>query len=182
MTKNYKILPGGIYHIFNRGNNKRLLFYSDENYDYFVSLMDKHLNPYGNILAYVLLPNHFHIVVDFYFEQETDSVYLPQKLSNFFNAYAKAFNKQHGERGSLFQSSFKRSPIKDDDHLRRIISYVHWNPEKHKMVKDYKQYPHSSYPKLESNTDSVVNVVRTLEVFQGFKAMVTYHQAFINMQ
>nr|WP_319398398.1 hypothetical protein [uncultured Carboxylicivirga sp.] len=57
------ILPERYYHIFNRGANKKRIFYTSANYNYFLFLLKKFLLVHFDVLAYSLLPNHFHIIV-----------------------------------------------------------------------------------------------------------------------
>lgn len=54
---------GKIYHIFNRGNNSQTIFSSIENYDYFLSKIEEYIKPYASILAWCLMPNHFHLMI-----------------------------------------------------------------------------------------------------------------------
>jgi putative transposase len=56
--------PGGIYHIYNQGNNRQLIFFNRENYLFFLRKIRNHIQPYGNILAWCLIPNHFHLMVE----------------------------------------------------------------------------------------------------------------------
>jgi putative transposase len=52
-----------IYHIYNRGNNKQLIFFKDENYRYFLRKARSSILPLADILAFCLMPNHFHFMV-----------------------------------------------------------------------------------------------------------------------
>ena len=54
---------GNIYHIFNQGNNREKIFFNDENKKYFLNKIRKHILPYADILAWCLMPNHFHLMV-----------------------------------------------------------------------------------------------------------------------
>ncbi|MEZ4906813.1 MAG: hypothetical protein R2771_04020 [Saprospiraceae bacterium] len=49
-----------IYHIYNQGNNRQTVYFSDENYKYFLWKMRAYLLPFGDMIAYCLMPNHFH--------------------------------------------------------------------------------------------------------------------------
>ena len=54
---------GEYYHIYNRGNNSEMLFYNDDNYNYFLELYSKYIEPIAHTFAYCLMPNHFHFVI-----------------------------------------------------------------------------------------------------------------------
>ena len=79
------------YHIYNRGINSDNIFLSDENKAYFLKLLSKYLSEKIDVYAYCLMDNHFHIVLKIIEEERI----VTQSFSNFFNAYAKAFNKQN---------------------------------------------------------------------------------------
>src|SRR6516225_11449480 len=52
-----------IYHIYNRGNNREKLFFGRRHYEYFLDRMETDLFPYADILAWCLMPNHFHFLI-----------------------------------------------------------------------------------------------------------------------
>ena len=52
-----------IYHIFNRGNDKQLIFYTEDNYYFFLKKVGKYISPYCDILCCCLMPNHFHFLI-----------------------------------------------------------------------------------------------------------------------
>ena len=54
---------GNLYHIYNQGNNRQQLFFSRENYLFFLKKIKKHILPHADILAWCLMPNHFHLMV-----------------------------------------------------------------------------------------------------------------------
>jgi hypothetical protein len=66
-------------------------------------------------------------------------------FSNFFNAYAKAINKAYGRTGSLFQHPFGRVPVLTQTHLTRLVCYIHFNPQRHGLISDFREWPYSSY-------------------------------------
>ena len=57
------IEPNHIYHIYNQGNNRQKIFFNRENYLYFLKKVKQHILPYADILAWCLMPNHFHLLV-----------------------------------------------------------------------------------------------------------------------
>lgn len=63
MNQHELLLQGRYYHIFNRGINSCNLFRKADNYNYFLELYDKHISPIADTYAWVLMPNHFHLMV-----------------------------------------------------------------------------------------------------------------------
>lgn len=49
-----------LFHIYNQGNNRRQVFFSDENYEFFLWKMKAYLLPFGDFVAWCLMPSHFH--------------------------------------------------------------------------------------------------------------------------
>ncbi len=124
------------YHIFNRGINGCTIFNSDENKRYFLELAGKHLTKKASISAFCLLNNHYHLLI----KVNSDTVEITQALSNLFNAYSKAFNKQNNRTGSLFEKHFKRKSVDSEDYFKTVICYIHRNP-----IKNWEHYTFSSY-------------------------------------
>ena len=57
------IISEETYHIYNKGNNQETLFLKNENYLQFLMLFRKFVSPYCKVLAYCLMPNHFHFLI-----------------------------------------------------------------------------------------------------------------------
>ena len=123
---------------------------------------------YVEMLAYCLLPNHFHLLVHIT-EEESENV--SQQFSNMFNAYAKAINKQENRHGPLFEKPFRRKLVEDEDYLRQLIFYIHSNPKHHNVYKEFDKYQHSSYQSILS--DKLTQLKRDL-VFELFGAQNTF--------
>lgn len=62
--------PGKYYHIFNHAIGSENLFREKTNYEYFLTLYDKYISPIAYTHAWVLMPNHFHLLVEL--KQESD--------------------------------------------------------------------------------------------------------------
>jgi putative transposase len=146
--------PGQYYHIYNRGNNRENLFVEDRNYRYFLQLYSKHIAPVAETYAYCLLRNHFHFLVRIQDQEHlTDlqdlsgvpSAKPSQAFSNLFNAYTRAFNRAYGRTGALFQRRFGRKQISSDAYFTQVVIYIHQNPQKHKFVDDFRDWPYLSY-------------------------------------
>ena len=72
---------------------------------------------------------------------KTSEVLVRQHFSNFFNSYAKAINTAHQRTGSLFQNRFGRMKVDSDRYFTRLIHYIHFNPQKHGFVEDFRAVP-----------------------------------------
>ena len=100
------LLPENTYHLFSRANGNELLFLNDNNYQFFLDRFQKHTVPVANTLAFCLLPNHFHILVqiktvkeikDYYeeikagesYNEEIQAAFIMKKFSNCLNSYTK---------------------------------------------------------------------------------------------
>jgi len=59
----YPLETGRYYHIYNRGINSCDLFTEEDNYNYFLNLYEKYIDPIADTFAWVLMPNHFHILI-----------------------------------------------------------------------------------------------------------------------
>ena len=124
-----------------------------------------HITNYGDIC---LMPNHFHTLIKIKsLEQilkiekfaklvgapagfKNMSGLMSKKFGNFFNSYAKAFNKMYDRKGSLSNSPFKVKEIDSDTYLSNVIFYIHHNPVHHGFVLNIGDWPHSSYHSLLS--------------------------------
>jgi len=154
------VLFGNTYHIYNRGINGCDLFREKENYDYFLGLYDKHISSIADTYAWVLMKNHFHLLVKIKDESKIqnlasnspDRVPNPVRaedpsrhFSNLFNSYAQAFNKRFGRHGNLFERPFKRKLISGIEDYKRLVVYIHNNPVHHGFTKYAMDYQWSSY-------------------------------------
>lgn len=158
------LVPVQFFHIYNRGNNRENIFLEEKNYFYFLELFGNYISKIADTFAYCLLKNHFHFLVwlkelvSFEKSNDTSSRSLSQPFSNFFNAYAKSINKQYHRTGSLFQARFGRRRVKTEQQLAYLIYYIHFNPQKHEFVNDFRKYQFSSYNSIIS--DKPTHLVR----------------------
>ena len=167
------LLPDRCFHIYNRGNNGENIFLEEKNYPYFLDLMRKHLLPVGDILAYCMLKNHFHLLVRT--KAEPLEKNISKAFSNFFNAYAKAINKAYNRTGSLFQDRFKRILIEDEEYIINLVTYIHLNPERHGIANDFRSY--SSYKDYLGGKPSIVKKEHILSIFHSVENFKAIHEA-----
>ncbi len=58
-----QLCAGEYYHLYNRGNNRERIFYERENYLFFLRQVRRYLVPVLEIIAYCLMPTHYHLLV-----------------------------------------------------------------------------------------------------------------------
>lgn len=165
---------GCFYHIYNRGNNSGIIFKEDANFLYFLILLKKHISPIAEIYTYCLLNNHFHLLIKIK-ENEDNKVKYEQSFSNLFNAYAKAYNKKYNRTGKLFEERFKKIKIDDEFYLTELIYYIHANPQKHGILKDFRDYKYSSYKTIISSKPTVLSRDEVIKWFGGLSFFIEYH-------
>ncbi len=148
MTRQINIAPNEFYHVYNRGVEKRKTFLSRVDYERFIALLylanqtepadlkyqgesiaevteDRAGEPLVEIVAYCLMPNHFHLLLREIIEGGTAR--FMQKLTTGYTMY---FNKRNERSGALFQGTYKASHVHDDRYFRYLVSYIHLNPVK----------------------------------------------------
>jgi putative transposase len=143
----------GIYHIYNRGNNQQTIFFSDENYFYFLRKCHQYLNPFSSILAWCLMPNHFHFLINVNDESlkpvKSGGIVMPAITNGFRllqSSYAKGLNKQLNRTGNLFQQKTKAKWTNDaKDYSIITFHYIHQNPVAAGLVKKPEEWTYSSF-------------------------------------
>jgi REP element-mobilizing transposase RayT len=167
----HRITPffsGGYYHIFNRGNNRPPIFFERENYFYFLRQLRKYLVlDKVEIVAYCLMPNHFHLLVCL----KSDN--FATLVRPFALSYAKAINKRFERTGSLFEGPFKSILVEKNEYLLHLSCYIHANPIAAGMVKHAEEWEFSSYRDyLSLREDDLVNTEIVMHQFD----VPTYRQ------
>jgi putative transposase len=114
-----------IYHIYNRGNNSQTLYFNRDNYLFFLQKAKMYITPFTDILAWCLMPNHFHFMVYVHrvcieiSEQVTESHQLTKtrtfndSISILLRSYTRAIQKQEKITGSIFQHRTKAVCLTD---------------------------------------------------------------------
>ncbi|MES2428480.1 MAG: transposase [Bacteroidota bacterium] len=170
-----KVYSETCYHIYNRGNNKDLIFFEEDNYVYFLNQFKKYVSPFCEVYTYCLMPNHFH-----FFIGVNDSDLFEKSIKNFFISYSKAINKRYNRVGSLFQGRYKVSEITSDSYYTTIITYIHQNPVAARLVTKMEDYKYSSYNAYLSDKNTLVNKKEVLEWFGGLNSFIDHHLSVVN--
>lgn len=149
--------PDHLYHIYNRGNNRQLIFFKPTNYELFIAKLDLHVGKHCDILAYCLMPNHFHLLV----KATEKTVQLPDKnfvsktklgdgIRILLSSYARTINRQEMRTGSLFTQNTNARCLSDWLNNRSYgeycFYYINRNAYKAGLVDKMEDWPYSSYP------------------------------------
>ena len=159
-----KFTNNQIFHIYNQGNNRERIFFNDSNYLYFLTKVRTYLLPFGKMINYCLMPNHFHIL--FYLEQlkveiNGKNMACNQAIGFMLMSYTKAINIQQHRSGSLFRSKtkindpwregfitiskiFEDNSFEKSDFIQNCFDYIHLNPVSAGMVKLPEEWMYSS--------------------------------------
>jgi len=148
--------PDVYCHFYNRGNNRQAIFFEPENYLYFLKGVKKYLASTVTIIAYCLMPTHYHILVRV--KSQTSevsktsevsvkevSLQVSRAMQKFLISYTKAINKRFERVGSLFQGQFQAEPIQTYSHLLNLCVYIHANPVKDGLVALPEDWIYSNY-------------------------------------
>lgn len=129
-----------IYHVMLRGNERRKIFLSTEDREKFVNtLREKNREKAFTVLAYCLMDNHIHLLINEGQEQ------ISRIMQRIGVTYACYFNRKYKRTGHLFQDRFKSQAIENERHLLAALRYIHNNPVKSNIVENPAQYRWSSY-------------------------------------
>ncbi len=162
--KNFK--NNSFHHIYNRGVDKREIFYTEQDYEYFIGLIKNLLqkesvikNKDGSIkevipnksymgdkielYAFCLMPNHFHLVL-----KQIKKRAITRFMRSLSTSYVMHFNKKYNRSGRLFEGTYRAVAIKTQEQFQNVLEYVHDNPKL--LVQDSKNYRWSS-KRIHSN-------------------------------
>ncbi len=194
---------GNYYHIYNHANGNDKVFFSEENYRFFLVKYQEYISPMADTFAYCLMPNHFHFLVKI--KEEVDlftwlkangkisevpqtlsgfgntdpfSLLISRQFSHFFNSYAQAINKQENRIGSLFARPFKRKKITSEKQLRYTLIYIHNNPINHGFVVNVENWIHSSFHTFLGERPTMLKRNEAIEWFGNKENFLFYHKYY----
>lgn len=141
MARQWRIeYEGAFYHVLSRGNERRSIFWDDKDRHLFLEILGKMSNRFSiQILAYVLMPNHYHLLI------KTPEANLSKALQWLGVTYTRRFNNRHNRSGHLFQGRFKSFLVENESYLVQLSCYIHRNPLRAGLVHRLADYQWSSY-------------------------------------
>ena len=140
--------------MYNQGNNRRTLFYSEDDHQYFLSLFRKRVLPYAEVLAWCLMPNHFHILLVCKAEGAAEkrignviSTELGNAIRLMQSQYAQYLNQKQGNSGSVFRQKVKMKLLERGEvHYPWVcFHYIHQNPLRAGLVNKLEDWRYGSY-------------------------------------
>lgn len=165
---------GGVYHLYNRSVAKQDVFVTNEDIDRFLLTLSfyreaepegklsalvpekRHLfdatmvtTPLVEILAYCIMPTHFHLVV-----RQTAEAGVSTFMRRALNSFTRAFNTRHHRVGAVFQGVYQAVAVESDEQLLHLSRYVHLNPYVARLVTDALTYRWSSLGQVIEGRDS----------------------------
>ncbi|MGA2556304.1 MAG: transposase [Verrucomicrobiota bacterium] len=139
--------PGAVYHVMARGNQGRPIFADDQDRRRFLeTLGEAHCKTGWRVHAYVLMGNHYHLLL------ETPEANLVDGMKWLQGTYTQRYNRRHGVSGHLFQGRYKAAVVdgREKDYLQVVSTYIHLNPARAGLIEvggeRLKRYRWSSYP------------------------------------
>ena len=142
MPRRFRILPKtGVFHILTRGNNHRKVFIDDEDYCFYIKLLEECKSEHKSLLYhYCLMPNHIHLILEITAKTNLSVLMKQINLRYFYH-----FKKRYSYDGHLWQGRFKSLLIEKDRYLIACARYIELNPVRAKMVDSAEKYLYSSF-------------------------------------
>ncbi|KKW06034.1 MAG: hypothetical protein UY40_C0004G0018 [candidate division CPR1 bacterium GW2011_GWC1_49_13] len=182
------------YHVFNQGVEKRPIFLDETDYATFlyyltvyllpiekaaqmypdtpVRLYEKNLTEEVKLIAYCLMPNHFHLLL----KQETANG-VSKLLKQLTNAYTLYFNQKYQRVGALMQGPFRAAPVTEDKLFIHLVRFIHLNPLVAGLIGDLASYRWSSYNwYLGNQADIPTEKDKVLAFFPSVGALKGFHE------
>jgi len=133
------VIPGCSHHITQRGNNRQVVFFVDDDYRVYLGLLAEQAQKHGlGIDGYCLMPNHVHLVAT-----PAGEASLAKAIGRTHFLYTQYVNRFHSRSGHLWQNRFYSCPL-DEKHFYPAMAYVERNPVKGRLCRAVWRYPWSS--------------------------------------
>jgi putative transposase len=121
--------PNALHHVMVRGIEGRSIFADEVDRQDWVDRLATIGPETGlSVLAWALLPNHFHLLV------RTGARPLATTMRRLLTGYAGGFNRRHKRAGHLFQNRYKSILVEEEPYLLELVRYIHLNPLRAKIL------------------------------------------------
>jgi len=135
------VIPGYPLHVIQRGNDRRPVFFAEEDYRKYLETLRQVAEETGcHIHAYVLMTNHVHLLVT-----PSGQENLSLMMQSLGRQYVSYINRLYQRSGTLWEGRFKSALIDSEQYLLACSRYIELNPVRAGMVKGPGEYQWSSY-------------------------------------
>ena len=157
-------IPDGIYHLTVRGNNRQPIFLNAADYQqYLIELRECQRHCVYHVLAFALMPNHVHMVVE-----ASPQASLSDVMHRVSTNYTRYFNDHYHRIGHLYQDRFYSNLVDQDSYLMEVTRYVHLNPFRAGLVRHPAEYLWSSYRMYAELEPDRLGLVERTQVLRFF--------------
>ena len=141
MPRTARASVGGVcYHVLNRGNGRAKVFRKEGDFAAFLDLIAEANERLPlRLLGYVLMPNHFHLVLWPHGDGD-----LSRWMQWLLTSHVRRYHRHYGGSGHVWQGRFKAFPIEQDEHLLTVLRYVERNPLRANLVRRAEEWNWSS--------------------------------------
>ncbi|OGG44152.1 hypothetical protein A2841_00400 [Candidatus Kaiserbacteria bacterium RIFCSPHIGHO2_01_FULL_48_10] len=141
---------GYVYHVLNRANARAQIFDNDKDYQLFESILAEGVEKFEmRMLAYCLMPNHWHLVL--YPREEGDLSKFMSWISNTHTRRWHVMKRTIGQ-GHLYQGRYKSFLCQTDSHFLTLVRYVERNAKKANLVRRAESWKWSSVWRRDAGT------------------------------
>ncbi len=170
MAKNYR--KDTCHHLFNRGDGGRRIFTNEQDYHDFIWRLAKYREKYDiSILAYCLMPDHYHLFV----RQNNDDLSVGKMVNALMNSYTKSVHSKYGHSRSVFDGTVQSTRISDDTQFLWLVKYITMTPVREGAAKRPEKWPYSSihehlgYRKIHlTDVDEVLQRLKSITGIRDF--------------
>ncbi len=189
MTRNISFSEGEFYHIYNRGVDKRNIFFEDYDVERFYQSMDEFncIDPIGsiyensfiksplgsstaklvNIICFCLNPNHYHFLLEQVAERGIE------KFMHKLGGYTQYFNQRYQRTGALFQGRYKAKHVTSNEYLLHLSAYINLNNRVHQLGNSTAKLMKSSWDEYLNKkefckTDVILDQFKTPDEYKKF--------------
>jgi len=172
MDKERNFYKNTDHHLYNSGANKATIFFEEDNYLYFLRRMKYYsIKDKIKILAYCLIPNHFHM----FLKQTTDNFSISLFISSLLNSYVKSINQKYKRSGTLLEGKTKSKRINDDAYFKWVIKYIIENPIIVGLTNNIITWEFTNAKNLLGlRTNALTDVKYVKSFFQSKKVMIEF--------
>lgn len=153
--------PGALFHVIVRGNRRALLFHEEADYLAYLDRLERYRRRDGvTVHAYVLMPNHVHLLV------ETGDQPLARTMQALQFTYSQYYNRRYDKSGHVFQGRYRAILCDRTAYLLELVRYLHLNPARMRTPLSPWTYRWSSHGAYVGRSSPVQ--VSTSEVLHTF--------------